>query len=62
MGEIAEDLIDGTACEICGCYFINPDEPDRLYTHGYPVVCKDCWDGLTPSEKKVHQKAKVGTL
>lgn len=60
MGEIAEDMIDGTACELCGQYFIDKD--DTLYTHGYPVVCWSCWDDLDKKEKRVHTKADVQTL
>jgi hypothetical protein len=62
MGEIAEDMIDETTCEICGCYFVDPEDDDTLFTHGYPVVCKSCWERLSPAERKFHQKAKVDTL
>ena len=49
MGEIAENMIDGTCCSLCGQYFQHPKESkDRgaigTYTHGYPVACKDCWE------------------
>ena len=60
MSEVAEDMTDGTMCSICGIYFEDPDNPDTLYTHGYPVACKDCFragmrrDGL--------QKAIVKTV
>jgi len=33
MGEIAEDMIDGTCCSECGCYFID-DENRRLVEAG----------------------------
>lgn len=36
MGEIADDMIDGLSCSLCGIYFVEE--------HGYPVVCTDCWD------------------
>jgi hypothetical protein len=36
MGEIANDMIDGSSCSWCGCYFEEE--------HGYPVVCKECFD------------------
>jgi hypothetical protein len=49
MGEMAEDIIDGFCCELCCCYFEKQ--------HGYPVVCKECWDDLTPEEKRIHQQA-----
>lgn len=42
MGEIAEDMIDGTCCSTCGCYFKDPGD-ESLFTHGYPVECWDCW-------------------
>ena len=41
MGEIANDIIDGACCALCGCYFI--DDNEELIEHGYPVACKDCW-------------------
>ena len=34
MGEIAEDMVDGSCCSWCGVYFVT--------SHGYPVVCKGC--------------------
>lgn len=44
MGEIAEDMIDGTCCTLCGQYFVYKKKPEVLFTHGYPVACKDCYD------------------
>ena len=44
MGEIADDMVDGTCCSICGQYFKDPDKENSSYTHGYPVACWDCWD------------------
>lgn len=35
MGEIADDLINGDACEICGQYFEDEGE-------GYPRQCEQC--------------------
>lgn len=49
MGEYADDLIDGACCSLCQCYF----EDD----HGYPVVCKTCWHGMTKAERKGYQLA-----
>lgn len=37
MGQIADDMIDGTSCSWCGVYFEG--------THGYPVLCNDCFKG-----------------
>ena len=34
MGELADDIIDGACCALCGIYFEEE--------HGYPVACKCC--------------------
>ena len=60
MGEIAEDMCDGTCCELCGCYFEGPD--GHLYTHDYPVVCWDCWLDIPIDERKDFQRALVKTF
>lgn len=44
MGENAEDIIDGTVCEICTCEYFK--------THDHPVVCKDCWKDLSVIERE----------
>ena len=43
MGEIAEDMIDGSCCSLCGQYFEHP-EKDGIYVHDFPVACSECWD------------------
>lgn len=48
MGEIAEDMVDGFMCSLCGTYFEKE--------HDYPVVCDYCWDDLSVEEKKHYQK------
>lgn len=35
MGEIAEDMVNGLQCSLCGVCFEEE--------HGYPVVCDSCW-------------------
>jgi len=60
MGELADDMIDGTACELCGMYFV--DKNEDLYTHGHPAICWDCWKDLTKEEKQMHIRADVKTL
>ena len=35
MGEIADDVIEGRSCSLCGVYFEQE--------HGYPVLCHGCW-------------------
>lgn len=60
MGEIADDMIDGACCHLCGQYFVGDD--DEMVSHGYEVVCKDCWTDLTPAERKDSQKAKFNTM
>lgn len=41
MGEVAEDMRDGTCCSWCGVSFLDP-EGDKLFAHGYPVICDSC--------------------
>lgn len=53
MGEIADDMINGACCALCGQYFENPDEPGTVYEHGYPVACKQCWEPGCGYEKAV---------
>jgi len=48
MGQIAEDMIDGTCCSWCGEYF--DDGTDNLPVHGYPVICKGCAEGHNKEE------------
>lgn len=55
MGEIAEDIMDGTRCDVCGLFFFKKGTED-LYTHEYPATCNDCWREMTPKEQKHHQK------
>lgn len=43
MGQISEDLADGTICMECNCFFQDPDDEASCYTHGYPVACKKCF-------------------
>lgn len=61
MGEIADDMVEGRMCSLCGQYFYDDKEND-IYEHGYPVVCWDCWKDLTKDEKKDYQKAQKKTL
>lgn len=49
MGTIANDIIEGYCCALCGVYFEEP--------HDYPVVCKDCYSTLNDNEKKEYQCA-----
>lgn len=60
MGQHAEDILDGTMCELCGSYF--KDKNDDIYSHGEPVVCKDCWRYLSAEQKKDHKKATADTF
>ena len=41
---IAEDIIDGWCCQLCGVYYEEE--------HGYPVVCESCYNELSEEEKK----------
>lgn len=59
MGQMADDIIDGTCCQLCSYYFDDPEDETKLYTHDYPVVCWDCREELTEEERKQYQKALV---
>lgn len=61
MGEIAEDVFGGTVCELCLCYF-RGEKKDTLHTHGYPVVCWDCWQDLTKKQRTQYQRALRATV
>ncbi len=60
MGEMAEDMQDGTACSICGMLFKDPKKKNYAYTHGYPVACKQCF--RSGMKKQGVQKALVRTF
>lgn len=67
MGEIAEDMLDGSCCELCGSYFEHPKKNRKgesigIYVHEYPVTCWTCWKGLTPQEKSNRNKSDVKTF
>ena len=36
MGQIADDMINGCCCALCGQYFQK--------AHGFPVACIECWE------------------
>lgn len=45
MSEVADLVIDGTLCQLCGCLFddLIPDEgKELLQSPGYPRVCEEC--------------------
>ena len=54
MGEIADDIINGFCCSHCGIYFEEE--------HGYPVLCKDCYESETEEERAGIQKAYIKEL
>lgn len=45
----ANEIVVLTVCSDCGAFFAG--------THGYPVVCKECWDNYTEKERKEAKKA-----
>ena len=53
MGEIAEDMIDGACCALCGQYFEDPQDCGIVYEHGYPVACWDCYESDCGYQKAV---------
>ena len=48
-GEISDDIVDGAICSMCLMWFEE--------THGYPVLCDECYDEMTPAERAGQQKA-----
>lgn len=49
MGEIADDMLDGSCCQECSTYFVR--------SHGHPVLCRECWTSYAPRER-----ARLGVL
>ena len=37
-------MTDGSCCIECGQYFQHPKHPNAILTHGYPVLCKECYE------------------
>lgn len=60
MGEIADSMINGDVCELCLMPFV--DSKGNPYEHGYPTVCIECWNSMTPIERKSHQLAEMNTI
>ena len=46
MGEMANDIINGACCALCGQYFIKRNRRGQSfgYEHGYPVACQECYE------------------
>jgi len=62
MGQVADDMLDGSCCSICGQYFEHEkstEDKPIIHEHGYPVVCFDCWDEDLEQD---HIKAVVHTF
>lgn len=59
MGEIADDMISGLACQWCGAFFV--DDGGNLYEHGFPCICNECWkeclESLPPNKRKNAKKS-----
>jgi hypothetical protein len=60
MSEITDDIADGTICSKCLIPFEDPEDPAKVYTHGYPVACKVCF--RAGMKREGIQKATVKTL
>lgn len=54
MGQVADDMINGFCCSSCSEFFLKP--------HGYPVLCKVCWNEWTPKERKEYQRAHIVSM
>lgn len=68
MGQSFDDIISGTACELCGKFFEGTDAPQAElgcvngYEHGFPATCWECWERLTKKQKRQHSRALVRTI
>lgn len=51
MGENADDMIEGRACSHCGAYFVREETTGELFEHGYPVLCRGCFDDCTKKQR-----------
>jgi len=49
MGQLADDMVNGLSCSECGIYFEKE--------HGYPVLCKDCFEDIDQDDKCFLPKA-----
>jgi len=54
MGEIADLIIEGAMCPRCSAYFSEE--------HGFPVLCKECFDKETEEERAGTQRALFDTM
>lgn len=52
------DIITGKCCGLCAQYF---EKDGQDYEHGFPVVCHTCWDRLSITDKRIHERAEVET-
>jgi hypothetical protein len=43
MGEIADDMVDGSCCTMCTMYFTK--------SHGYPVLCGECYASMSKQDR-----------
>jgi len=47
MGEVAEDMLDGTCCQFCGVWhddILNELLDENYMPQGFPWTCKECDD------------------
>lgn len=50
MGEIADMMLDGTMCQVCGEFMDLGEDPA-----GYPVTCAGCiGEGLSPDDDLIN--------
>lgn len=66
MGEMADDILDGTVYDMCGAFFAATDDDEMNgeagTSHGHPATCWDCWKRMSKSERKDHRRATVPTI
>jgi hypothetical protein len=40
---MADDILAGACCAICGRYFEDPENDEAIYEHGHAVACIECY-------------------
>jgi len=54
MGQIADDMVNGSSCSWCGIYFIK--------AHGYSVACVSCFDDEKLSHPEQFRKTSTAFI
>jgi hypothetical protein len=57
-----ENIANGRLCQLCLKAFKKPNGEPGIYTHGYMVVCEECYEAIDSTfVKENYIKADKGT-